>query len=160
MTAGDGSTSSVSKRRVQESSKTSSNCHWFIAVLIAANILLDLCCIATAAYALNVHVSKQVSISNGMAETAEVIDDASLEMLFESVNTTQYQLRLLMEEVSVLSVTLVNNTMTPGNYRAKLIHYSIQLCHRFTWAKWRPRCSGRVRPQRKQRVTRRTWTRW
>ena len=116
MTAGNGSTSSASNRRVQKSSKTSCNCHWFIAVLIAANILLDLCCIATAAYALNVHVSKQVSISNGVAEGAEIFDDASLEMLFEGVNTTQSQLRLLMEEISVLSVTLVNSTMTPGNY--------------------------------------------
>ena len=98
-----------------ESTKVNCNCCWFIAVLIAANILLDLCCVAIAAYAiLNVRdmqlqVSKHMSNSDGTV-IADTALDASLQMLFEDVNATRYQLRILTENVSVLSASQGSNS--------------------------------------------------
>ena len=118
--SGSRSTSNDSNRTSKsapESMKTSCNCCWFVAVLIAANILLDLCCVAVAAYAL-VNVQHMPS-PDGMVTATEVTGDnnnISVQMLFEDVNTTRHRLRILTKRVSIL----YNSIMTPGSYSYKL----------------------------------------
>ena len=108
VTCGNGSTSSGSNRKSKSAPESSCNCCWFIAVLIAANILLDLCCVAIAAYAiLNVR-DMQLQVSKHMSDSDDMVTAA------EDNNATRYQLRILTEKVSVLSVTQANSIMTPG----------------------------------------------
>ena len=124
VTCGHGSTSSDSNRKSKsapESTKTSCNCCWFIAVLIAANILLDLCSVAVAAYAIlsvkgmsSSGLDMLASGEDGHNEVADGEASVSVQTLIQHVNATQYQLMLLEEEMSALAAVQANRSMESG----------------------------------------------